>query len=111
MRQKSLSKKYYGCTVHEGAIGMVVAIDHYSSAGGSVEQQSAGDDLALFVCRQLYEHTDGRQLEWRRPVGGGESVRTAVEYGVDHGWLLFDARRKSICLTDEGRRRVRKTFS
>ena len=76
-----------------------------------MKQPSAADSVALFVCRQLYEHTDGRPMEWRRPAGGGDSIETAVEYGVDHGWLLFDARHKSICLTDEGRRLVRKTFS
>jgi hypothetical protein len=66
--------------------------------------------LARFLCRQLYEHTDGGLMEWRRPVGG-YSMQMAVEYGVEHGWLLFDARNSSICLTDEGRRLVRKTLS
>jgi hypothetical protein len=75
-----------------------------------VKQLSTADSLALFVCRQLYEHTDGQPMEWRRAVGG-YSIQTAVEHGVDHGWLLFDARDASICLTEEGRRLVRKTLS
>jgi hypothetical protein len=97
--------------MNEQAIGLVVVVASPLLIGDSVEQQSAVDDLALFVCRRLYERTDGRQMEWRRPVGGGASVETAVEYCVDNGWLLFDDRRKTICLTDEGRRQVRKTFS
>jgi hypothetical protein len=82
---------------------------HKGSVGVSMEQfNTAG--FALLVCKQLYENTDGRPMEWRRTVGE-YSVLTAVEYGVDHGWLLFNDRDCSICLTEEGRRRVRKTLS
>ena len=72
------------------------------------------DDLALSLCRRLYEDTDGRLMEWRllwRRRAGQYPLQTAVEYGVDHGWLLFDDRNDGICLTDEGRRLVRKTLS
>ena len=65
--------------------------------------------LALSVCRQLYEDTDGRPMAWRQTVRG-YLVQMAVEYGVGHGWLLLDGER-SICLTDVGRRLVRKTLS
>jgi hypothetical protein len=35
-----------------------------------------------------------------------------MEHAVDHGWLLLDDQDSSICcLTDEGRRLVRKTLS
>jgi hypothetical protein len=53
-----------------------------------MKQLSTADALALVVCRQLYEDTDGLPMGWRRPVGG-YSIQTAVEYGVDNGWLLF----------------------
>jgi len=66
--------------------------------------------FALVICRQLFEDTDGRPMAWRR-LAGGHWVETAVEYGVDHGWLLFDDRDSSVCLTEEGRRLVRKTLS
>jgi hypothetical protein len=66
--------------------------------------------FALVVCRQLFEDTDGRPMEWRR-LAGGHWVETAVEYGVDHGWLLFNDQDSSVCLTEEGRRLVRKTLS
>ena len=73
-------------------------------------EQLSTAGFALYVCRQLYEDTDGQPMAWRRAVGES-SVQTAVEYGVDHGWLLFDDRDSSICLTEEGRRLVRKTLS
>jgi hypothetical protein len=75
-----------------------------------MNQLATADRLALFLCRQLYEDTDAQPMEWRRPVGE-YPLQAAVEYGVDHGWLLFDARNCSICLTDEGRRQVRRTLS
>ena len=75
-----------------------------------MEQLRTADELARFLCKQLYEHTDGWPMEWRQAVGGA-SMNVAVEHAVDHGWLLFDGRDSSICLTDEGRRLVRKTLS
>jgi len=73
-------------------------------------EQYSTVDLALVVCRQLFEDTDGWPMEWRQ-LAGAHWVETAVEYGVDHGWLLFDDEDSSVCLTDEGRRLVRKTLS
>ena len=35
----------------------------------------------------------------------------AVEHAVDHGWLFVDDRNDTICLTEAGRRLVRKTLS
>jgi hypothetical protein len=72
-------------------------------------EQYSTVDLAFVVCRQLFEDTDGRSMEWRRLAGG--HWETAVECGVDHGWLLFDDEDSSVCLTEEGRRLVRKTLS
>jgi len=67
--------------------------------------------LARFICRQLYEVTDGRLKEWRKAIGGA-SVHTAVEQAVEKGWLIVDDQDSSICcLTDEGRRLARKTLS
>jgi hypothetical protein len=68
------------------------------------------DQLARLLCRQLYEFTDGFPTEWRKAAGGA-SMHTAVDRAVARGWLLFDDRDSSICLTDEGRRMVRKTLS
>jgi hypothetical protein len=69
------------------------------------------DELVHFVCRQLYEFTDGRPKEWRKAVGGA-SVHNALEQAVENGWLIVDDQDSSIyCLTDEGRRLARKTLS
>jgi hypothetical protein len=75
-----------------------------------MNQLPIADNAARLLCRRLYEDTDGRPMQWRRPVSEF-SLQEAVEYGVDHGWLLFDAHNSSICLTDEGRRQVRKRLS
>ena len=75
-----------------------------------MKQLRMADELARRLCRQLYEFTDGWPMEWRRAVGA-DSLNAAVEHAVENGWLLFDARDSSICLTDEGRRLVRKTLS
>jgi hypothetical protein len=69
------------------------------------------DELALMVCRELYEFTDGFPMEWRKAVGGGPSMHRVLERAVERGWLLWDLRDGSVCLTDEGRRLVRKTLS
>jgi hypothetical protein len=79
-------------------------------SGGVSVKPSTEESLALYVCRRLYEDTDGRPMEWRR-AAGGHSIQNAVEHGVDHGWLLLNAWNESICLSDEGRRLVRKTLS
>jgi len=69
------------------------------------------DDLARILCRELFEFTDGQPLEWRKAIGG-PSLHAAMEHAVEHGWLLLDDQDTSICcLTDEGRRLVRKTLS
>ena len=73
-------------------------------------QVDGTDSLARALCRQLFETTDGRTMEWRRAISE-LPLEAAVEYGVVHGWLLFDAHDSSICLTDEGRRQVRRTLS
>ena len=75
-----------------------------------MKQLRMADELARRLCRQLYEFTDGWPVEWRRAVGA-DSLHTAVEHAVENGWLLFDVRDSSICLTDEDRRFVRKTLS
>ena len=75
-----------------------------------MKQLGTTDELARFLCKQLFEHTDGWPMEWRRAVGG-DSVNMAVEHAVELGWLLFDGHDSTICLTDEGRRLVRKTLS
>ena len=46
-------------------------------------------ELARFICRQLYEFTDGRPKEWRKAIGEA-SVHTAVEQAVENGWLIVD---------------------
>jgi hypothetical protein len=69
------------------------------------------NELARFICRQLYEFTDGRPKEWRKAIGGA-SVHTAGEQAVENGWLIVDDQDSSICcLTDEWRRLARKTLS
>ena len=46
-------------------------------------------------------------------VGGGASMRRAMIYAAARGWLLLDSGslRGRVCLTDEGRREVRKALS
>jgi len=70
------------------------------------------DELALILCRELYEFTDGRPMEWRKAVGSGVALHAAMDLAVENGWLLVDDHDSSICcLTDEGRRLARKTLS
>jgi hypothetical protein len=78
---------------------------------GRMAKLETADELAGFICRQLYELTDGRPREWRKATGGA-SVHTAVEQAVENGWLIVDDQDSSICcLTEEGRRLARKTLS
>jgi hypothetical protein len=74
-----------------------------------MEKRKRTDELARILCRQLYEFTDGWPMEWRKV--GGVSMHAAMEHAVVHGWLLFDDLDDSICLTEKGRRLVRKTLS
>jgi hypothetical protein len=75
-----------------------------------VEFETA-DELVRFICRQLYEVTDGRPKEWRKALGGA-SVYSALEQAAENGWLEVDDQDSSICcLTDKGRRLARKTLS
>jgi hypothetical protein len=74
-----------------------------------MEKRRTADEAARDLCRQLYEFTDGRPMEWRR-VRGGASMHATLERAVDHGWLMVDENR-NICLTDAGRRVARKTLS
>jgi hypothetical protein len=63
------------------------------------------------LCRELYEFTDGRPMEWRKAVGGAW-LHAAMEHAVDNGWLIIDDQDRSICcLTDKGRRLARKMLS
>jgi hypothetical protein len=75
-----------------------------------MEKRKGTDELARNLCRELYEFTDGWPSEWRRVVGG-VSMHAALEYALHHGWLLIDDQDRSICLTEKGRRLVRKTLS
>ena len=75
-----------------------------------MEKRDAADESARVLCRKLYEVTDGWPMEWRKAVGGAW-MHVAVEHAVDHGWLLVNDRDDSICLTEAGRRLVRKTLS
>jgi hypothetical protein len=75
-----------------------------------MELPRTADELARVLCRQLYEFTDGCPMEWRQ-ASGGASMHTAIEHAVEQGWLLFEDLDCSVCLTDEGRRLVRKTLS
>ena len=53
----------------------------------------------------------GCPMEWRQAVGG-PSLNVILEHAVQHGWLIVDDRDSSMCcLTEEGRRLVRKTLS
>jgi hypothetical protein len=75
-----------------------------------MEKHQMADELARYVCRELYEFTDGWPMEWRKAVGGAWT-HAAMEHAVEHGWLLLDDEDDSICLTAEGRREVRKSLS
>jgi hypothetical protein len=74
-----------------------------------MEKRKGTDELARNLCRELYEFTDGWPSEWRKVVGG-VSMHAALGYAVQHGWLLIDDQ-DCICLTERGRRLVRKTLS
>ena len=74
-------------------------------------KRGAADELALLLCRELYEFTDGRPMAWGKAVGDEPSLLMAMDHAVEHGWLLLDIRDGSVCLTEEGRRLVRKTLS
>ena len=67
--------------------------------------------MALLLCRELYEFTDGLPMEWAKAVDGEPSLFVAMEHAIENGWLLLDERDGSVCLTEEGRRLVRKTLS
>jgi hypothetical protein len=75
-----------------------------------MEQRRTADASARILCRQLYEFTDGWPMEWRRATGGA-LMHAAMEHAIQHGWLLFDDEDSRICLTEKGRRVVRKTLS
>ena len=75
-----------------------------------METNSTDDELARFLCRELFECTNGSPMEWRRFTGGGASMDAALEHAVEQGWLMID-RRGNACLTGEGRRLVRRTLS
>jgi hypothetical protein len=69
------------------------------------------EELARILCRELYEFTDGQPMEWRKAVGGAV-LDLVMEHAVESGWLMVDNQDDRVCcLTDEGRRLVRKTFS
>ena len=74
-------------------------------------KRGAANQMALLLCRELYEFTDGRPMEWAKAVDGEPALLVAMEHAIEHGWLLLDERDGSVCLTEEGRRLVRKTLS
>jgi hypothetical protein len=75
-----------------------------------MEKHRMDEELARFLCRELFECTNGSPNEWRRLAEGGRSMHTALEHAVEQGWLMTD-NRGNACLTDDGRRLVRRTFS
>ena len=75
-----------------------------------MDKRRTADEAARDLCRQLYEVTDGWSMEWR-VVLGGASTHAALEHAIQHGWLLFDDEDSRICLTEKGRRVVRKRLS
>jgi hypothetical protein len=52
-----------------------------------MQKHQTVDELARYVCRELYEFTDGWPMEWRKAVGGAW-MHAAMEHAVEHGWLL-----------------------
>jgi hypothetical protein len=66
------------------------------------------EELALHILKPVYEHTEGRS-EWRT-LATNKTGEAAVELAVDRGWLLVDGS-MGVCLTEEGRARVKKDFS
>ena len=75
-----------------------------------MEKHQTDEELARFLCRELFECTDGSPREWRRLAAGGPLIHTALEHAVEQGWLMVD-NRGNACLTDDGRRLVRRTLS
>ena len=75
-----------------------------------MERNQTDEELARFLCRELFECTNGSRSEWRRLAAGGRSMHAAFEHAVEQGWLMIDSR-GNACLTDDGRRLVRRTLS
>jgi adenosyl cobinamide kinase/adenosyl cobinamide phosphate guanylyltransferase len=71
--------------------------------------QPTTEELARHILKRVYEHTDGRPMEWRTLVTN-KTGEAAVELAVDNGWLLVDGN-KGVCLTDKGRAEVKKGLS
>ena len=74
-----------------------------------MSQRPTTEELALHILKRVYEHTEGRPMEWRTLVTN-KTGEAAVELAVDHGWLLVDGS-KGVCLTDTGRAEVKKGLS
>ena len=79
---------------------------------GIMDNLGSIEELARVMCKDVYEATNGQPNEWKT-IGGGASMRRGMIYAVARGWLLGDGRsfRGRVCLTDEGRREVRKGLS
>ena len=75
-----------------------------------MEKHRMDEELARFLCRELFECTNGSRSEWRRLAGGDPWMHTALEHAVEQGWLMTD-NRGNACLTDDGRRLVRRMLS
>jgi len=66
------------------------------------------EELAIHLLKRLYEHPEGRS-EWRT-LATNKTGEAAVELAVNRGWLLVDGC-LGVCLTEEGRARVKKALS
>ena len=78
---------------------------------GMMDNLSSIEELARLMCKDVYGSTNGQPNGWKT-IRGGASMRRAMIYAVSRGWLLVDSRSfRWVCLTDEGRREVRKLLS
>ena len=75
-----------------------------------MEKRARVEELALRLCRELYELTDGQPSKWRHIIGG-DLMHSAMSYAIWRGWLEVDSESIRVGLTDEGLREVRKTLS
>ena len=67
--------------------------------------------FARHVVRALAYSTDGKPFWWSLPKELNETTRKAIDCAVDRGWILLEGHYNSVCLTDEGRKLVKRQRS
>ena len=77
-----------------------------SDAMASKVRQSTRE-LARHITRVVYEASDGQPRRWRMVSTIPGATVASVLYAEEQGWIELEGGRKA-CLTEEGRRLIRK---